>query len=134
MTEEKLAQREVPKVGYGWVVFIVTFFAAWTASSNMAKVTALAPVIMANFGIDPNGIGWVIASFYIMGFVLAFPVAGLVNKIGIRKCVTIAVCCGIAGGLLGVLSKSLVPFAISRVIEGAGMGFMNVAGATALFP
>lgn len=122
------------KVGYGWVVFIVTFFAAWTASSNMAKVTTLAPVIMGYFGITPTGIGWVIAAFYIMGFVLAFPVAGMINKIGVKISVIIAVCCSIVGGLVGVLSGGLVMFVISRVIEGAAMGFMNVAGATALYP
>lgn len=68
------------KVGYGWVVFIVTFFAAWTASSNMAKVTALAPILMPYFGISPDAIGWIIAAFYIMGFVLAFPVAWMIPK------------------------------------------------------
>lgn len=122
------------KVGYGWVVFIVTFFAAWTASSNMAKVTALAPILMPYFGISPDAIGWIIAAFYIMGFVLAFPVAWMIPKIGLRFTVALAVVCGVVGGLMGVLSTDLPMFIVSRVIEGAGMGFMNVAGASALFP
>ena len=134
MAEEVSSVNPERKVGYGWVVFLVTFFAAWTASSNMAKVTTLAPVIMQHFGITPDGIGWIIAAFYIMGFVLAFPVAFIIPKIGIKKSVAIAVCCGIVGGLMGVLSNSLGMFAASRVIEGAGMGFMNVAGASALYP
>lgn len=131
---EQVAENTKRKVGYGWVVFAVTFLAAWTASSNMAKVTALAPVIMPYFGISADGIGWIIAAFYIMGFVLAFPVAWMIPKVGIKWSVAIAVFCGIGGGLLGVLSTNLTMFAISRVIEGAGMGFMNVAGASALYP
>lgn len=120
---------------YGWVVLLVTFLAGFTAPANMAKVTALAPVIMGAFGIDPTALGWIIASFYILGFVLAFPAAGLVNKFGIRKIVVVAIICGALGSLLGVLtSSSLVVFVISRVLEGAGMGIMGVAGASAIAP
>ena len=40
--------------GYGWAILAVTFLAGFTAPANMAKVTALAPVIMGQFGFGPD--------------------------------------------------------------------------------
>ena len=47
--------------GYGWAILAVTFLAGFTAPANMAKVTALTPVIMGQFGFGPDVLGWVIA-------------------------------------------------------------------------
>ena len=66
--------------GYGWAILAVTFLAGFTAPANMAKVTALAPVVMAQFGFGPDVLGWVIALFYVLGFVMAFPTRGLSTK------------------------------------------------------
>lgn len=119
---------------YGWVILVVTFLAGFTAPANMAKVTALAPVIMQAFGFDANVLGWVIATFYILGFVMAFPTAGLINKIGIRAVTVIAIIFGIVGSIMGALSESVALFIVSRFFEGAGMGVMGVAGASAIAP
>ena len=43
--------------GYGWAILAVTFLAGFTAPANMAKVTALAPVIMGQFGFGPDVLG-----------------------------------------------------------------------------
>lgn len=119
---------------YGWVILAVTFLAGFTAPANMAKVTALAPVIAATFGFGPDVLGWVIALFYVLGFVMAFPTTGLINKLGIRNVVLIAIGCAIVGSVLGAVSTDATVFMISRVFEGAGMGVMGVAGASAIAP
>ena len=67
------------KSGYGWVVLAVCFLAGCTCAANMAKVTSLAPLIMSIYGFSPDVLGWVIAVFYVMGFVLAFPTAAIIS-------------------------------------------------------
>lgn len=119
---------------YGWVVLAVTFLAGFTAPANMAKVTALAPVVMQTFGFGPDTLGWVIALFYVLGFVMAFPTAGLINKLGIRNVVLIAIGCAAVGSAMGALTENVTVFMVSRFLEGAGMGVMGVAGASAIAP
>lgn len=119
---------------YGWVVLAVTFLAGFTAPANMAKVTALAPVVMQTFGFGPDTLGWVIALFYVLGFVMAFPTAGLINKLGIRNVVLIAIGCAAVGSVMGALTENVTVFMVSRFLEGAGMGVMGVAGASAIAP
>jgi MFS family permease len=119
---------------YGWIVLTVTFFAGFTAPANMAKVTALAPVVSRVFNFELNIISWVIAVFFILGFILAFPAAAIIKKLGIRKVVSIAVTCGTLGSLLGAVSTNFPVFMLSRIFEGAGMGIMGVAGASAIAP
>ena len=119
---------------YGWVVLAVTFLAGFTAPANMAKVTALAPVVMQTFGFGPDTVGWVIALFYVLGFVMAFPTAGLINKLGIRNVVLIAIGCAAVGSVMGALTENVTVFMVSRFLEGAGMGVMGVAGASAIAP
>jgi len=119
---------------YGWVVLAIVFFAGFTAPANMAKVTALAPVVSRVFNFDLGLVSWVIAVFFVLGFLLAFPAASIIKRLGIRKVVNIAVSCGALGSLLGVLSKGFGLFLVSRILEGSGMGIMGVAGASAIAP
>lgn len=119
---------------YAWAVVAVVWLAGFSAPANMAKVTTLAPVLMEVFGIGPDTIGWVIALFYALGIILAFPAAGLINRFGIRVCVIISIVTGALGSLLGVISTDLGVFMASRVLEGAGMGLLTVAGPAAITP
>ncbi len=120
--------------GYGWVVLAITFLAGFTAPANMAKVTALAPVIMQTFGFTPDVLGWVIALFYVLGFVMAFPTTTLINRLGIRNVVMLAIGCAAIGSVMGAVTQDVAVFMASRVLEGAGMGVMGVAGASAIAP
>ncbi|MGV8084219.1 MAG: nitrate/nitrite transporter [Coriobacteriia bacterium] len=119
---------------YAWVILAVVWLAGFTAPANMAKVITLAPVIMGVFGISTSAIGWVIALFYVLGFVLAFPAASLTNRFGVKVTIVVSIACGALGSLLGVISGSLAIFMISRVLEGAGMGMLGVAGPAAISP
>ena len=116
--------------GYGWVIVVITMLAGFTAPINMAKPISIAPVIMEQFGIGPDLFGWVVAFFYILGFVMAFPTTAVINKLGIRGGIVTAVAFGAIGGVIGALSTSLPMFLVSRVLEGAGFGVMGVAGSS----
>lgn len=120
---------------YGWAVVVVTMLAGFVPASNMAKVTSLAPVVSQTFGFSPDVLGWVIALFYVMGIVMAFPTTAFINKLGIRGAVVIAVATGVIGGIMGALSgTNAAVFCVSRVFEGAGFGIMGVAGSSAIAP
>jgi MFS family permease len=119
---------------YAWVILAVTFLAGITAPLNMSKGTALAAVIMDTYGIDASVLGWIIAMFYVLGFVLAFPSAKIIKVLGIRKVISIALLFGAAGSLLGATVHNLAVFMASRMLEGAGLGILGVAGASAIAP
>lgn len=120
---------------YGWVIVIVILLAGFTAPMNMAKVTSLAPVVMQTFGFGPDTLGWVIALFYVMGFVMAFPTTAFINKLGIKGAVSIAIAGGVLGSVLGAaFCDNLAIFMASRILEGMGFGVMGVAGSSAIAP
>lgn len=101
--------------------------------ANMVKVTALAAPIMEWFAIDEASVSWVMSMFYIMGCVFAFPAAGIMKKLGMRKTVVIALVFEIVGGLMGVFSGNSLPlFMVSRALEGISWGLLAVAGIPAI--
>lgn len=119
---------------YAWVILAVTFLAGITAPVNMSKGTALAAVIMDTYDISASVLGWIIAMFYVLGFVLAFPSAKIIKALGNRKVISIALVFGAAGSLLGAAVHNLGVFMASRMLEGAGLGILGVAGASAIAP
>lgn len=135
MSEKALDKSKCIDGSYGWVVVLFTMLVGFVPGSNMAKAISLAPVICMNFGIGPDTFGLVVAAFYIMGFILAFPTTGMVNKLGMKGSVAIAVACGIIGSAMGALSgTNTTMFIVSRVIEGASFGIMGVVGASSIGP
>ncbi|MDR0499837.1 MAG: MFS transporter [Coriobacteriales bacterium] len=126
---------KTPKqAAYGWIVLLVVYFAGLTPGANMAKVTALAPVVANVYAYDVGITGLVVALFFLLGFLLAFPGAGLVKKFGIRGVVSAMVACGAIGSLLGAIFTDFTVFLISRIFEGAAFGIMGVAGPSAIAP
>jgi predicted MFS family arabinose efflux permease len=90
---------------------------------------------MQTFGFGADTLGWVIALFYVMGFIMAFPTTAFINKLGIKGAVAIAVAGGVIGSLLGALFSDNLPiFMISRIFEGMGFGVLGVAGSSAIAP
>lgn len=119
---------------YGWVVLAVVWLCGFAAPLNMVKVTALSPVLMMSFGIDEAFMGTIMSLFYILGIVMAFPAAGIVNRFGVRKVGIASLLLALVGGVVGVLSADVPTFMVSRVLEGAGMGIMGVVGVVAISP
>lgn len=121
--------------GRAWAVVAVVFLAGFCMPANMGKTMWIAPLVMEAYGFGPDVLGWVNGVFYILGALIAFPAASFVRRLGIKKSVAIALCCGILGNLLGAFSgTSIAMLMVSRVIEGAGFGLMGVIGVVAITP
>lgn len=135
MSEKALDKSKCIDGSYGWIVVLVTMLVGFVPGSNMAKAISLAPVVCMTFGLNEAQFGYVVASFYIMGFIMAFPVTGMVNKLGMKASVAIAAGCGVVGSIMGaVAGANTAVFIISRVVEGAAFGIMGVAGASSIGP
>ena len=105
MSEKALDKSKCINGSYGWVIVLFTMLVGFVPGSNMAKAIALAPVVCQNFMIDNATFGLVVAAFYIMGFVMAFPTTGLVNKWGMKVSVAVAVGCGVVGSIMGAMAE-----------------------------
>ena len=135
MSEKALDKSKCINGSYGWVIVLFTMMVGFVPGSNMAKAIALAPVVCQNFMIDNATFGLVVAAFYIMGFVMAFPTTGLVNKWGMKVSVAVAVGCGVVGSIMGAMAgTNTTLFIVSRVVEGASFGIMGVVGASSIGP
>lgn len=84
MSETSLDKSKCIDGSYGWVVVLFTMLVGFVPGSNMAKAISLAPIVCMNFQINEATFGLIVASFYIMGFIMAFPTTGLVNKLGMK--------------------------------------------------
>ena len=123
---QRVSSKNLPS-WYAWVVLAAVWLAAFTAPANMVKVTALAAPIMEWFAIDEASVSWVMSMFYIMGCVFAFPAAGIMKKLGMRKTVVIALVFEIVGGLMGVFSGNSLPlFMVSRALEGISLSLIHI--------
>ena len=135
MSETSLDKSKCIDGSYGWIVVIFTMLVGFVPGSNMAKAISLAPVVCMQFGINEATFGLIVASFYIMGMVMAFPATGMVNKLGMKVSVLIAVACGVVGSIMGATAgTNMTMFFVSRVVEGASFGIMGVVGASAIGP
>ena len=135
MSEKALDKSKCINGSYGWIIVLFTMLVGFVPGSNMAKAIALAPVVCQNFMIDNATFGLVVAAFYIMGFVMAFPTTGLVNKWGMKVSVAVAVGCGVVGSIMGAMAgTNTTLFIVSRVVEGASFGIMGVVGASSIGP
>ena len=108
MSDQSLDKSKCIDGSYGWVVVLFTMLVGFVPGSNMAKAISLAPIVCMNFQINEATFGLIVASFYIMGFIMAFPTTGLVNKLGMKGSVAIAVGCGIIGSIMGVVGASSI--------------------------
>lgn len=131
MTEATLSQTKTPR--YAWVILAVVFLASCAVPFNMFKVPPIAPVLMGAFGLDVSTFGWLMTAFTVVSIILAFPAAGIVNRIGIKNVTLIALACMVAGSLIGTFSNgSAAVLLFSRFVEGLGMGFFGIVAPGAL--
>jgi len=122
-------------MGSAWPVAIMVVLAGICMPFNMGKAMFLGPVIMEVYGIGEAMLGLMIAAFYLLGAVVAFPAAAFIKKIGPRNTIIIALGCSIVGNAIGLLAPGSIPaFIVGRVIEGGGFGLMGVAGVPTISP
>ena len=135
MSEKALEKSKCVNGGYAWVVVVITMLCGFIPGSNMAKAISLAPVVCMTFGFDTAQFGVLVAAFYIMGAVMAFPTLGMVNKMGMRGSVGVVLAVSVIGCAMGAMATdNAVLFIVSRIFEGAAFGIMGVVGASCIGP
>lgn len=125
----------VPK--RSWAMLALVLLACMTVPFNMAKCPGLATQIVPYFGVGGSDFGWTMSLTTVLGIALAFPCAGIVNRLGAKNAITISLVVMVFGSILGAVATSWPAFLFSRFIEGFGNSFMGVSGpaaVTAWFP
>lgn len=128
--QTKPAKEPVPKGAWG--VLFAIWIAAIAAPLNMFKPTTISVELIQSLGIATSSYGWIMSVFSIMGLILALPATGIVYRLGLKKSFVISLGTLLVGSLMGALAPSFEVLLVSRIIEGAGMGFIGVAGPTAI--
>ena len=111
-----------------WLMLAVTYLAAFSAPFNMFKVPAVAPALIAAYGIDSSGIGLLMSAYTLTGVVLALPAGAIARKIGYKQTSLIALCVSIVGAAIGCFAADMATLLVSRVFEGIGLCMMGVTG------
>lgn len=118
-----------------WPVTIMVVLVGVCMPFNMGKAMYLGPVIMQSYGIGEAMLGLMISAFYLLGAIVAFPVASLIKRLGSKNTILVAMGCSIVGNVLGSLAPGNVAvFICARIVEGGGFGLMGVAGVPAISP
>jgi len=119
---------------YGWVVVATVVLASVSASLNQFKVPPLVPVLMDAFGIGLSQAGLLMSVFAATGVILALPAGLILRRLGVRATGVVAVGLVAAGAGWGALAQDFVPLLAGRVVEGAGLTLIAVAGPAAIAP
>jgi len=122
-----LAQKKSLITPYAWVILTVVYLASVVAAFNQFKIPPLMPVLMRTFQIDLTQAGLLMSSIAVIGLVLALPTGIILQRLGSKATILIALGLMAIGSVIGALSASYVLLVISRVLEGIGIGLIGVA-------
>jgi MFS family permease len=120
--------KPVPKLlPYAWVILFVVYLASVAAAFNQQKVPPILPVLMDEFQMSLSLSGGLMSVFALTGVILALPTGFILQRIGPKITVLIAVGSLVVGSALGAVATTAPALLISRVIEGIGLGLVAVA-------
>lgn len=109
-----------------WRVTLSAVFAGLAIAIIQNKVVPCITVLQNTFEIDAGTAGWLSSAFCVMGIVMAFPGALIVEKIGLKRTGLLSLLFGLIGTGIGILADSVPLLLVSRVIEGAGAGLIAI--------
>lgn len=112
--------------GRRWLSFAIVLALCTMGAMAMFKFAPVASVLIEDMGFDDSNIGLMMSMFSIIGAILAFPVGGILQKLGFKKCLLIIAGSLVVGGSLGAISTSVPMLLASRFIEGVANGFICV--------
>ena len=122
MPEERQANRAFMP----WLILVVLLLFSIAAPLNQFKVPPIIPVLMTSLGLSVSGAGMLMSVYAVTGLILAIPSGFILQRVGFRITGLIAGGSIVIGSVLGALSATTGTLLVSRVIEGAGTGFMAV--------
>ncbi|MDR0311233.1 MAG: MFS transporter [Acidobacteriota bacterium] len=122
---------QTPK--YAWAVLFALYMASLTATLNMFKLPpVMTTLVNSDLGIAADGLGTLMSTFSIMGFVLAIPAGFILKRFGIKLTVLFSVGAVTLGAALGALAATSGMLFVTRFVEGFGMGLVMVASPFAI--
>jgi len=121
------AQEKYSILPYAWVILSVVYLASVVAAFDQFKIPPLMPVLMQTFQIDLTQAGLLMSVIAVIGLVLALPTGIILQRLGSKATILIALALMAIGSVIGVLSGSYLLLLVGRVLEGAGIGLVGVA-------
>jgi MFS family permease len=85
------------------------------------------PVLMRTFQLDLTQAGLFMSIIAVIGLILSLPSGMILQRLGSKVTIMIALTFMAVGAVIGALSAGYVLLLVSRVIEGIGMGLIGVA-------
>ena len=120
------SREKSPILPYAWVILAVVYFASVVSPFNQFKVPPIMPLLMQIFQLDLTQAGLLMSIIAMIGLVLALPTGLILQRMGGKTTLLIALGLMALGASLGAFSTSFAFLLASRVVEGLGMGLMGV--------
>ena len=101
---------------FRWLIFAL-FIAEITASFESAMIIAALKYLIQDFG-DPALVGWLVTAYLIVGAAAAALVGRMGDLFGRKRVLLIALAVGVAGSLIGALSRDFAWVLTGRILQG----------------
>ena len=111
---------------YAWVILAVVYFASVVAPFNQFKIPPIMPVLMQTFHVDLTQAGLWMSVIALVGLMLALPAGIILQRLGPKTTLLIALALTALGAMIGALANSFGALLGSRVVEALGIGLMGV--------
>ena len=103
---QSVASPEINK--YAWVILVVVYFAGVVAPFNQFKVPPIMPLLMAGFHLDLTQAGVLMSIMAAIGLILAIPASLVLQRLGPKKTILVALGFLASGSLFGALAVNLL--------------------------
>ncbi len=127
MQNETTVNTPPKAVPYAWIILFIVYLASVAAAFNQQKVPPILPVLMEEFQMNLSLAGGLMSVFSLTGVILALPTGFILQRIGPKLTVLVAVGSLVVGSTLGAIATTAAFLLTSRVIEGIGLGLIAVA-------
>jgi MFS family permease len=114
-------------LNYAWVILMVVYLASVVAPFNQFKIPPIMPALMQIFQINLTQAGLFMSIIAAIGLVLAIPAGLVLQRLGSKTTILIALGFMATGAMAGALSRNYTFLLGSRVMEGIGIGLIGVA-------
>lgn len=115
-----------------WLGVALVVAAGVVASLQVGKVAIAVPQLRTDFGLDLTMVGWLMATFSLLGVVGAVPVGAWVARAGDRRLLVAGLLAIAIGSMVGAWAHGIAMLLIGRVVEGLGFVLITIAGPSVL--
>lgn len=115
------------RLNYAWIILVVVYLASVVAPLNQFKIPPIMPALMQTFQINLTQAGLFMSIIAGIGLILAIPAGIVLQRLGSKTTILIALGFMAVGAVAGALSRNYSLLLGSRVLEGIGIGLIGVA-------